>query len=101
MVRQQKQRDQMSCETMQLLCRTPGQHRERGRRRRTYQLLAKLNGGVLIALLLALAAPAEDAYPPEPRRHRLRRQIHHLHNSLFLLDLHVIFTIHLFPVRAS
>ena len=32
-----------------------------------YQLVAELNGGIMVAPLLALAATAEDADPLEPR----------------------------------
>ena len=40
--------------------------KERSKTDFNYQLLSKLNGGILVALLLAMAAPTEDTYPPEP-----------------------------------
>jgi len=65
------------------------------RKKKTHQLLAELDGSILVALLLPLAASAEDADPPEPRRGH-RRHVHHL-RCFFLLDLHlhVIFCVHL------
>lgn len=40
---------------------------DRGEARDRYQLVAELNGGVMVARLLPLAAATEDADPLEPR----------------------------------
>lgn len=63
------------------------------RKKQTHQLLAELDGSILVALLLPLAASAEDADPPEPGRGH-RRHLHHL-RCFSLFDLHVLFCVHL------
>lgn len=70
------------------------------RRKKTHQLLAELDGSILVALLPPLAASAEDADPPEPRGHR-RHAHHHRLRCCYLLDLHVMSCVHIYATSYS
>ena len=48
-------------------CESVSDRQGEARREFGYQLVAELNGGVMVAPLLPLAAAAEDADPLEPR----------------------------------
>jgi hypothetical protein len=45
---------------------TKSAHERRKKQGKIYQLLSELDSCILVAHLLAMAAPTEDTYPPEP-----------------------------------